>query len=66
MERTDVNESLHRWAGFHKIVSTGKYLYIYVTDNNAHVVPRRYFGSEQEERLFRDELERHVVAARGR
>ncbi|HSH93984.1 MAG TPA: hypothetical protein VK968_07550, partial [Roseimicrobium sp.] len=25
-ERTDVNESLHRWAGFHKIVTTGRYL----------------------------------------
>jgi hypothetical protein len=63
VERTDVNESLHRWAGFHKIVSTSRYLYIYVTDNNVHIVPRRYFGSEQEARAFRDELERHIKAA---
>ena len=63
VERTDVNESLHRWAGFHKIVSTGRYLYIYVTDNNVHIVPRRYFGSEKEERVFRDELERHSKTA---
>jgi hypothetical protein len=62
VERTDVNESLHRWAGFHKIVSTGRYLYIYVTDVNVHIVPRRCFGSEQEEHGFRGELEKHIRA----
>jgi hypothetical protein len=64
-ERTEVNESLHRWAGFHKIVTTRRHLYIFVTDNNVHVVPRRYFASPQEERAFRDELERHIKAACG-
>ena len=60
VERTDVNESVHRWAGFHKIATTGRYLYIYVTDNNVHIVPRRYFASEQELRAFRDEIHRHI------
>jgi hypothetical protein len=63
IERTDVNESLHRWIGFQKIVSTGRYLYIYVTDNNVHIVPRRCFGSVQEERAFRVSLEGHINAA---
>src|SRR5947209_3615051 len=26
VERTDVNESVHRWAGFHKIVTKRRYL----------------------------------------
>jgi hypothetical protein len=60
IERTDINESVHRWAGFHKIVTTGRYLYIYVTDNNVHIVPRRYFASEQEQRTFQDEIQRHI------
>jgi hypothetical protein len=60
VERTDVNESLHRWSGFHKIASTGRYLFIYVTDNNVHVVPRRYFASKGEQQAFRDELERRI------
>lgn len=64
MERTDVNESVHRWAGFDKIVHTSKYLYIYVTDHNFHIVPLKYFGSETAELAFRDELERHIKAAR--
>ena len=62
-ERTDVNESVHRWAGFHKVVTTGRYLYIYVTDNNVHIVPRRFFTSEQEQRAFQDEIQRHINAA---
>ncbi len=64
-ERTDVNESLHRWAGFHKVVTTGRYLYIYVTDNNVHIVPRRFFASEQEQRAFRDKIEKQINAASG-
>lgn len=64
VERTDVNESLHRWAGFHKIARSRRHLYVYVTDNNVHIVPRRGFGSEQEEEAFRSELERRVAAAR--
>lgn len=63
VERTDVNESVHRWAGFHKIVTTGRYLYIYVTDNNVHIVPRRFFTSEQAQRAFQDEIDRHINAA---
>jgi hypothetical protein len=62
VERTDVNESVHRWAGFHKIVTTGRYLYIYVTDNNVHIVPRRYFASEQEQRAFQEEIRKHINA----
>lgn len=63
IERTDVNESLHRWGGFGRIVRTGRYLYIYVTDSSVHIVPRRYFASEQEEQAFRDELQRRTNAA---
>jgi hypothetical protein len=49
LERTDVNESLHRWPGFHKIISSGGYLYIFVTDTQAHVVPKRCFTSTEEQ-----------------
>jgi hypothetical protein len=61
VERTDINESLHRWAGFHKIVLTRRHLFIYVTDTNAHVVPRRCFASEPEMLAFRDELLRRTA-----
>ena len=62
IERTEFNESLHRWTGFHRVVSSGGYLYIYVTDRNVHVVPKRSFPSEGAVMLFRTDLERRFVA----
>jgi len=58
IERTDVNESLHRWTGFHKLISTRKYFYIFVTDAIVHVVPKRAFDSENEARVFQTAIER--------
>ena len=60
VERIDVNETLHRWSGFHKVVQTARYLYIYVTDNNVHIVPRRCFPAERELHAFVEELRRHL------
>ena len=63
VERTEFNESVHRWRGFHKIVTTGRYLYIFVTDNSVHIVPRRHFASGEDLGAFRDEIKRHISAA---
>lgn len=41
IERTDVNETLHRWPGLCRIYSFLGYLFIYVGENNAHQVPKR-------------------------
>src|SRR6266480_2106046 len=57
-ERTDVNESLHRWTGFHKLIWTRNYFYIFVTDAIVHVVPKRAFDSEKEARVFQTAIER--------
>lgn len=43
VERTDYNETLHRWPSIVRVLSLWGYVYIYVTDSNAHVVPRRCF-----------------------
>jgi hypothetical protein len=63
LERSTFNESLHRWAGFDRIVTSGQYLYIFVTDQNVHVVPRRSFGSVGEFEVFRAELHQHMRAS---
>ena len=59
-ERTDYNETISRWAGFHKLITTGGYLYIHVTDNNVHIVPRHFFASPQAEKQFCDEIRKHM------
>jgi len=63
IERTDVNEAIHKWPGMHKIVSGPKYLYIYVTETNAHMVPKRYFTSHGIEG-FEGELRARMAKAR--
>lgn len=63
IERTEFNETLHRWQGFHKIVSTRSYLYIWVTDSMMHTVPLHSFESEDAARSFQHEIEKHEKAA---
>jgi hypothetical protein len=46
IERTDVNETLHRWPGVCRITSLFGYLFIYVGENNSHQVPKRAFAPE--------------------
>lgn len=63
-ERTDVNETLNRWVGFHKVYRMGGLLFVYVTDTQLHIVPRRSFSSEELCRSFQMELERRVANAK--
>lgn len=65
VERTAFNEAIHRWAGFHKVVKTRKFLLIYVTDNMAHIVPRRCFPSDEDLNRFEAVLRRHLPSAKG-
>lgn len=46
-EKTEFNDSLFRWSGFHKLISTTHYFYLYVNEGSVHVVPKRSFASEQ-------------------
>ena len=63
LEKTSVNESLHRWSGFHKICSTRDFLFVFVTENIVYYIPRKAFPSEQEVKNFRDEIQRRANAA---
>jgi hypothetical protein len=41
LEFTDVNRSLTKWAGMFRIRETPRYIYIYVSETNFHLVPRQ-------------------------
>lgn len=62
-ERTDVNESMHRWSGFHKISRSRRFLFIFVTDSIVHYVPVRCFPSNEDAKRFQDEIQRRWRAA---
>ena len=63
MERTEVNESVHRWSGFHRVAVSGAYLYVYVTDTQVHIIPRRALGSSHEAAAFHQQIVRRIAAA---
>jgi len=63
VERTDVNESTHRWSGFYKIKRTSKFIFIFVTDNIVHYVPMRCFPSNEDANRFQDEIEKRWRSA---
>ena len=63
VERTDAGESLYRWKSFHKVKSTRRYFYIYVTDVFVQIVPKRIFASRDEAQSFRNEIESRIKAA---
>jgi len=41
-----------KWAGFHKVVETKKYLFILTSEEAGRVVPRRAFASQSEWETF--------------
>ncbi|TYQ28960.1 YcxB family protein [Pseudanabaena sp. UWO311] len=43
VERTDFNETLHRWSSIFRIFSLWGYIYIYVSESNSHQIPKRCF-----------------------
>jgi hypothetical protein len=63
IERTPVNESLHRWTGFHKIGASRHCIYVFVTDNIVHYIPVRAFASQAEADSFRMEIQRRAHVA---
>ncbi len=58
VERTAVNQALHKWPGVVRISSFGGYLYIYVTDSNYHLIPKRRLPA-QEIREFEADVRAH-------
>jgi hypothetical protein len=58
LEATDVNETLHSWKSIQKIIEWRNYILIFVSPTNAHIIPKRYFGSGDEEKSFLDEANR--------
>jgi hypothetical protein len=55
VERTEFNETLHKWGAICRVMSMWGYLYVYVSDMNCHQIPERCFP-RQELAQFESEL----------
>ena len=62
-ERTSLNEGVYRWSGVSKIRCVGRFLFIYVSGNQVHYIPRNAFPSLEAFRDFRAEIENRAAAA---
>jgi len=56
-EITKVNNSLNLWNGITKIKQDNSYIYIYIKEFEAHIIPKKSFKSEEEANsYFKDAL----------
>lgn len=55
-EITKVNNSLYLWCGIAKIKQDNSYIYIYIEEFMAHIIPKKSFRSEEDENLFFNSL----------
>jgi hypothetical protein len=56
IERTDVNQTVHRWQGISRIRRTSEYLLIYTSESQFLAIPTSAFSSGQALDSFESEL----------
>lgn len=54
-------QSINRWDEVKKIHQTDEHIFIYVTDKIAHVIPKRAFANEEEEKEFMEIINRNIA-----
>jgi hypothetical protein len=64
-EETKFNKSLFYWPGLVKVVSRPGYIAIYVSSQQAHVIPKRAFSSQSEAERFKTTVLERMQPARG-
>jgi len=62
IEVTPFNESRNLWSGIYRVVDTADYIYIFISLNSAHSIPKRAFPNPESARQF---YERAISLHRG-
>jgi hypothetical protein len=63
IEITRINESRHLWSGVHKVVEVPGYIFIFVTADLAHVIPKRAFPEASAASAFAARAKELLAAA---
>lgn len=58
VEITDVNQTKQSWKGVDKIEENQNYIFIFISPLNAHIIPKRFFDTEQDASMFFEEAKR--------
>ncbi|EDY15941.1 hypothetical protein CfE428DRAFT_6552 [Chthoniobacter flavus Ellin428] len=60
IEETEFNRTEQRWPGIPRLVRTRRYIYAYISQYAAHVIPRRAFSDAASWESFYEELQSRV------
>jgi hypothetical protein len=64
VEQTEFNRNEQTWTGVQKLARTSNYIFIYIAQHMAHVIPRRAFTSDAEWDAFFAFCEQRVARAK--
>ena len=62
LEATDQNETLHKWAAITKCTVTRRYVYVHLNRLGIHIIPRKFFPSDEALTIFRNEIEKRMTS----
>ncbi|MBJ9993632.1 YcxB family protein [Paenibacillus sp. S28] len=57
IENTSVNESIHKWPGIRSIEHNDEYIFIFLNQTMAHIIPKRAFESSETAAVFLKEAQ---------
>ncbi|HVR40980.1 MAG TPA: YcxB family protein [Thermoanaerobaculia bacterium] len=60
VEETRFGSSRIAWSGIPKVAQNGRYIFIYIQQNAAHVVPKRVFPSADDAAAFYEAVEKKI------
>ena len=63
-ESTAFNTGVHKWAGIHRVDSTTRYLFIYINESMAHIVPKQAFSCVAEAELFEQQVRQLMLQSK--
>ncbi|OZB90139.1 YcxB family protein [Paenibacillus sp. XY044] len=64
IESTSVNESIHKWGGIRDIENNEDYIFIFLNQTMAHIIPKRAFPSTETAAVFLKEAQTRWEAQR--
>lgn len=65
VEKTKFNESTFAWTGIPKVAQNRSYIFVYVQQNMAHIIPKRAFATPAEAEHFFQSARNRAAAASG-
>jgi hypothetical protein len=60
---SEFTNATNRWSGISRVEETASHIFIFLTSNTAHIIPRRAFASESAYRQFAETARQYKKAA---